>query len=135
MNSTQKKDLYYVFKSLYNVSQILGIVGFKIGSVNKWVTTKRYFVPEYILQTFLIINFCVYLCRNVQYTIQFTAFQLTVKMRAIWTFNKTVNSLTINVTLLLNITLDRYCIPRTLSYMHKADLKLFKWGCREKIFR
>ena len=111
------------------------MVGFKIGSANKYITTERYFVPQYILPIFIIINLFVYLCCNVLYVIQFTAFQLTVEIRVIWIFNKIVTSLTCIVTLLLKITLDRHCIPRTLSYIHDADLKLFKWGCREKIFR
>jgi len=128
MNSTQKKDIYYIFKSLYFVSQLLGIVRFKIGSANKCVTTERYFVPEYILLRFIIINLCVYFCCDVLYTIKFTAFQLTVEMLVIWTINKTVNTLTSIVTLLLNITLDRHCIPRTLtlrrlmSYIYGAPI-------------
>lgn len=135
MDSTQKKDIYYVFKPLYYVSQVLGMVGFKTGSANKCVTTERYFVREYILPIFIIINLCVYLCFNVLCTIKFNAFEMTMEIRAIWIFNKIVTSLTCIVTLLLNITLDRHCIPRTLSYIHDADLKLFKCDCREKIFR
>jgi len=135
MDSTQKKDIYYVFKPLYYVSQVLGMVGFKIGNANKCVTTERCFVPEYILPIFIIINLCVYLCCNVLYLIQFTAFQMTVEIRVIWIFNKMLTSLTSIVTLLLNITMDRHGVPRTLSYIHDADLKLFKCGCREKIFR
>lgn len=135
MDSTQKKDIYYVFKPLYYVSQVLGMVGFKIGSANKCVTTEGYFVPESILPIFIIINLFVFLCCNVIYTIQVTAFQMTAEIRVIWIFNKIVTFLTSIVTLLLNITLDRHCIPRTLSYIHNVDLKLFKWACREKIFR
>ena len=135
MDSTQKKDIYYVFKPLCYVSQVLGMVGFKIRSAKKCETAERYFVPEYILQIFITINLFVCMCCNVLYVIQFTDFQMTVEIRVIWSFNKIVTSLTCIVTLLLNIRLDRHCIPRTLSYIHEADLKLFKWGCREKIFR
>jgi hypothetical protein len=80
MDSTQKKDIYYVFKPLYYVSQVLGMVGFKIESANKCVTTKRYSIPEYISPIFIIINLFVYLFCNVLYIIEFTAFQLTVEI-------------------------------------------------------
>ena len=135
MDSTQQKDIYFVIKPLYYVSQVLGMVGFKIESANKIVTSGRYFVPEYILPIFIIINLSVFLCFDVLYTIQFTALQMTTGLRVVWIFNKTITSLTSIVTLLLNMTLDRHGIPRALSYIHDADLKLFKCGYNEKIFR
>jgi hypothetical protein len=135
MDSTQKKDIYFVIKPLCYVSQVLGMVGFKIGSANKCLSRERYFVPEYILPIFIIINLCVYLYFNVLYATNFSAFEITPEIRVIFTFNKIVICLTSVVTLLLNITLDKHCIPQTLSYIHDADLKLFKWDCREKIFK
>ena len=112
MDSTRQKDIYFVIKPLYYVSQVLGMVGFKIEIANKIVTSGRYFVPEYILPIFITINLSVFLYFDVLYTIQFTALQVTTDLRVVWIFNKIITSLTSIVTLLLNMTLERHGIPR-----------------------
>jgi hypothetical protein len=135
MDYTQSKDIHFVVKPLYYVSKVLGMIVFKTGSANKCANKERCFVPELILPVFMIISMCVHLCFDVLYTIQFTGLELTLDTRVMWIVNKIVSSSTSIVTLLLNLTINRHCIPRILSYIHDVDIKLFRADCRDRIFR